>query len=146
MTTPGTWAGWFSGAIAAATVAIAKMASQAADRRPGQQACRHGTCKIIGSKECMMRRSYRVAGRRLVAAIGAAGFVAVMMLAGETSAAFASAPLASAGVTNSWSPAPGPEIIRTALTPADTPVDQPPAPAPQAIVIIDRPGDPPGPK
>src|SRR5262245_16643345 len=76
----------------------------------------------------------------------AAGFVAVMMLGGETSAAFAPAPLTSAGVTNSWSPAPGPEIIRAALTSVDTPVDQPPPPGPQAIVIIDRPGDPQGPK
>jgi hypothetical protein len=72
--------------------------------------------------------------------------VAVMMLAGETSAAFAPAPLASAGVTSSWSPAPGPEIIQAAHTSVDTPVDQSPAPSSQAIVIIDRPGDPPGPK
>jgi len=75
-----------------------------------------------------MRPRHRVAGRRLVAAIGAAGFVAVMLLAGETRAVFAPTPLASAGVTNSWSPAPGPEIIRAALTPAGSPVDQPPAP------------------
>lgn len=53
-----------------------------------------------------MRRSHRVACQRPAAAIGAAGFVAVMMLVGATSAVF----------------------------------------APKAIVIIDRPGDPQGPK
>ena len=93
-----------------------------------------------------MHRSHRVACRRLAAAIGAAGFVAVMMLVGGTSAVFALTPPASAGVTNSWSPAPGLEIIRAAPTSGDTPVDQPPAPGPKAIVIIDRPGDPQGPK
>jgi hypothetical protein len=93
-----------------------------------------------------MRRSHRVACQRPAAAIGAAGFVAVMLLVGETSAVFAPTPLRSAGLTDSWSPAPGPEIIRAVLTSAGTHVDQPPAPGPKAIVIIDRPGDPQGPK
>jgi hypothetical protein len=93
-----------------------------------------------------MSCSRRVAGRRPVAAIGAAAIAAGMMLAGGTSEVVAPAPHASAGVTDSRSPAPGPKIIRTALTSVDVPVDQPPPPGPGAIVIIDRPGDDPGPK
>lgn len=93
-----------------------------------------------------MSCSRRVAGRRPVAAIGAAAFAAGMMLAGGTSEVAAPAPHASAGVTDSRPPAPGPVVIRATLTSADVPVDQPAAPGPGAIVIIDRPGDDPGPK
>jgi len=93
-----------------------------------------------------MRRSHRVAGWKPVAAIGVAGFAAGMMLAGGTSAVFAPVPLTSAGATDTWSPGPGPQVIRAALTSVDTPVDQPPTTGPKAIVIIDRPGDDPGPK
>lgn len=93
-----------------------------------------------------MRCSHRVAGWRPVVATGAAGFMAGMILAGGTSEVFSSTPPVSAGITDSWSPAPRPETIRAALTSVDSPVDQPPTPGPKAIVIIDRPGHDEGPR
>jgi hypothetical protein len=79
-------------------------------------------------------------------AIAAAGCMAGIMLAGGTSEVFAPTPPVAAGITHSWPPAPGPEIIRAMLTSVDSPVDQPPTPGPKAIVIIDRPGHDEGPR
>jgi hypothetical protein len=93
-----------------------------------------------------MRCSHRIAGRRLIAAISAAGFMAGMMLASGIAEISASTPPASTGVTNSGPPAPGPEVIRATLTSVDTPVGQPPAPGPKTVVIADTGGDGPGPK
>jgi hypothetical protein len=88
-----------------------------------------------------MRCSHRFAGRRPIAAISAAGFMAGTMLAGGIAEISASTPPASAGVTNSPPPAPGPEVIRATLTSAGTPVGRPPAPGPKTIVITDTGGD-----
>jgi hypothetical protein len=80
-----------------------------------------------------MRCNHRVAGRRPVAAIGAAGLMAGMMLAGGISEAFASTPLASAGVTNSRPPTPQ-EIVPVMLTSVDIPTQQPPPTGPKMAV------------
>jgi len=91
---------------------------------------------------------YRVAGWRPSAAIGAAGFMAGLMLAGGIggAGALASVPFASADVTNSQPPAPGPDVTQATLMSVVIPVEPPPAPGPKAIVIIDHPGPAPGPK
>jgi hypothetical protein len=89
-----------------------------------------------------MRCSHRIADRRPIAAISAAG----MMWAGGIARITAPAPSAPAGVTNSRLPAPGPEVTRATLTPTDTPASQPPAPGPETVVIADAGGDGPGPK
>ena len=81
-----------------------------------------------------MRCNHRVAGWRPVAAIGAAGLMAGMMLAGGISEAFASTPLASAGVTNSRPPAPQKEIVPVTLTSVDIPAQQPPPTGPKMAV------------
>jgi hypothetical protein len=93
-----------------------------------------------------MRCSHRIAGRRPITGISAAGFMAGMMLAGGVVEISAPAPPAPAGGTNSRPPAPGPEVIRATLTSAGTPVGQPPAPGPKTVVIADTGGDGPGPK
>ena len=60
---------------------------------------------------------YRVAGWRPSAAIGAAGFMAGLMLAAGIggAGALASVPFASADVTNSQPPAPGPDVTQATL-------------------------------
>ena len=105
---------------------------------------------------------YRVAGWRPSAAIGAAGFMAGLMLAAGIggAGALASVPFASAGVTNSQPPAPGPNVTQATLMSVDIPVNPPPrlgpktvvviqhgdGPGPEAIVVIDHPGPAPGPR
>ena len=78
-----------------------------------------------------MRCNHRVAGWRPVAAVGVAGLMAGMMLAGGIAEAFASAPLASAGVTDSRPPALQREIVSATLTSVDIPTQQPPLPVPR---------------
>jgi hypothetical protein len=92
------------------------------------------TCKIDQTQEHMMRCNHRIAGRRPVAAIGAAGLMAGMMLAGGISEALASAPLAAAGVTNSRPPALQQEIVPATLTSVDVPTPQPPPIGPKMTV------------
>ncbi len=81
-----------------------------------------------------MRCNHLVAGWRPVAAIGVAGLMAGMMLAGGIGEAFASAPLASAGVTNSRPPALQREIVLATLTALDIPAQQPPPIGPKMVV------------
>ena len=64
-----------------------------------------------------MRCNHRVAGWRPVAAIGVAGFMAGMMLAGGIGEAFASTALTSAGVTDSRPAALQRQIALATLTP-----------------------------
>src|ERR1700751_6088300 len=89
-----------------------------------------------------MRCSHRIADRRPIAAISAAG----MMWAGGIARITAPAPSAPADATNPRPPAPGPEVPRAPLTPAGPPAGQPPAPDPETVVIADAGGDGPGPK
>ena len=93
-----------------------------------------------------MRYRHRVAIWKPSAAIGAAGFMAGMMLAGGIGGALAPAPLASVDVTNSQPPAPGPKVTRAMLMSVDVPTQEPPPIGPKAIVISDPPGPDPGPK
>jgi hypothetical protein len=92
------------------------------------------TCKIDQAEERTMRCNHRVASWRPVAAVGAAGLMAGMMLAGGIGEVFASAPLASAGVTDSRPPAPQREIVPAALTSVDIPTQQPPPTGPRMAV------------
>lgn len=81
-----------------------------------------------------MRCSHRVASWRPVAAVGVAGLMAGMMLAGGIGEVFASAPLASAGVTDSRPPALQREIVPASLTSVDIPTRQPPPTGPRMAV------------
>jgi len=93
-----------------------------------------------------MRYRHRAAIWKPSAAIGVAGFMAGMMLAGGIGGAFAPLPLASVDVTNSQPPPPGPKVARAALMSVDVPTQQPPPTGPRTVVITDPGGGDNGPK